>query len=305
MNSVATKSLDLDWGLGLFEELFDSLRLAPVVIARNDDGLVQLFTVAEGRYAVHLKVSRWPDGIKGVGPMPYLLVDACHSHGTRPLQLRVNLIQADGGVYYRFHGVGEFLREVHSSSSRWKRHLLGNLGVQEWIDRAGGCSTFHLKAEGRDLQMLIDGNPPILTIRDGQTLENPPIDAEELCRSASCNDECWIFTCGCGVPGCNGIHSGLLVVHQGGYTIWRNSECPEVPMAVFRRWQYRRAILSVMVALLKEHSREDKPSRDASPTPAMLRTAFKKARAGIDWSRHGWMANPSQSLWAILPHEDI
>ena len=305
MSPVANKSLDLDWGLGLFEGLFESLRLAPVVVSRDDDGLVQVFDIAEDRYVVHLRVSRWPDGIRGVGQMSPLLTHACKLHRALPLQLRVNLIATDEGVNYRFHGVAEFLKEVRSSSSRWKRHLLSNIGVHEWIERAGGCSSFGLKAEGDRAQILINGKPPLLSIRDGSILEDPPVDVAELCRSASANDECWIFTCGCGVPGCNGIHSGLLVVHQGGYTVWRNSERPEVPMAVFRKWTYRRAILKGVTAFLNGLSPTGRSDGRGGVDADGLRIALKRIRAGMEWSRHGWMANPSTSYWAVLPHEDF
>ena len=58
-------------------------------------------------------------------------------------------------------------------------------------------------------------------IVDGRSmLERFTLDLRELVASTHANGEYWIFTCGCGEPGCAGIGNPIVVQHGADMVYW-------------------------------------------------------------------------------------
>lgn len=282
MNPSANQKDDLDRGLDAIQALFHAQQLCPEVGARDEEGLVLLFDLVGDRYAVHLRVTRWPREQTGTGSIPPMLLETSRLHAASPLQLRVNLVPGEEGIGYDYHGVAEFIRAIRTPSRRWKLHLLAGIDAREWGNRSGGYSSLRATVENGALKLLIDGKTPVVPLGEGRFLEDPPLDPVELCRSTVVDDECWIFTCGCGIPGCNGIYSGILVVHQDGLTVWRSLENPTVPLAVFHKGRYQRTILAATKALLRELPR-GKGDYWVRTERKDLAAALNKARTRQKW----------------------
>lgn len=74
---------------------------------------------------------------------------------------------------------------------------------------------------------------------------SPPrhcLDYIALVRSMCLDGEHFFFTCGCGEPGCSGIHTGVQIRHEDGLIHWHSTEPGPERTFVFAARQYRRAI---------------------------------------------------------------
>jgi len=272
---------DLDRGLEGIRYLFEQKRLTPEVVDRDTDGVVFSFDLGGDRYALHLCVTRWPSERKGFGPIPTLLARVCVEQGARPLQIRVNLRETVDGVFYDYFGLEAFTQEIHTNHARWRNHLLLGVAATEWLARAGGVSTFGIDLKDGCPRVKVGGHVLTLPLGNGRFIENPLVDPIELCRSVMTDDECWIFTCGCGEPGCAGIWSGILVVHSGPYTIWISPERPELPLGVFPKWRYRRTILATIKAMLSRGKSGNVECGVYGVTRKSLKRALNSARRGV------------------------
>ena len=274
---------DLDRGLESIQLLFEQKRLKAEEVARDTEGVVLGFDLAGDPYALHLSVTRWPSDQKGFGPNPALLEEVCAERGARPLRIRVNLRETEDGLFYDNFGLEAFTQEIHTNQARWQRHLLLGVGVPEWLSRAGGVSTFGIDLKEGRPKVKVGGKFLSLPVGEDEVQENPIVDPIELCRSVTTNDECWVFTCGCGEPGCAGIWSGILVVHHGPYTIWISPERPEVPLGVFPRWRYRRTILAATKAILRRGKGQGVDCGVYGIDRKQLQRALNRARQGVSW----------------------
>lgn len=70
---------------------------------------------------------------------------------------------------------------------------------------------------------------PDLQVDGRSVLEGFTLDLRALVASTHANGEYWIFTCGCGEPGCARINRPVVVRHGCGEVIW------EVPEPI-REW---------------------------------------------------------------------
>lgn len=68
------------------------------------------------------------------------------------------------------------------------------------------------------------------------------IDYHDLVKSATEPGEYFIFTCGCGEPGCTGIFQSVLIEHEKGKIYWQIPEPPPESWYSFDAGQYRAAI---------------------------------------------------------------
>jgi hypothetical protein len=68
------------------------------------------------------------------------------------------------------------------------------------------------------------------------------LDYIALVKSMCLDGEHYFFTCGCGEPGCSGIHSGVQIRHQNGLIYWHSAEPGPERNYVFATPQYRRSI---------------------------------------------------------------
>lgn len=161
--------------------------------------------------------------------------------------------------------------------------LLMRVEAEEWLARAGGISSFGIEWRHGCPKVSVNGRPMVLPKDDGSLQEFPTVDPVELCRSVSTNDECWIFTCGCGFPECAGIRSGIVVLHMGPYTIWISAERPDVPLGVFSKWRYRRSVLAAARSLLRASKGEIVECGVHDLKRKRLKQALGLAERGISW----------------------
>jgi hypothetical protein len=62
---------------------------------------------------------------------------------------------------------------------------------------------------------------PSLRIDGESMLDRFTLDLRELVASTHRNGEFWLFTCGCGTPGCSGIENAVEVLHCPTEILWR------------------------------------------------------------------------------------
>lgn len=250
------------------------------VLQKGDHALL-VADLGNPALGIHLAITRQKQDKPGFSPIPEFVQETCDARGIHPFQIRANLIYGKGTIDFALHGCQDLIRHIQMDRSRWQAHLLGGIRMKEWAARLGKVSALRVDAHGCRLELRVDGRPVLLPIGKDMALDGPPVDPLELCRSTTTDGEYSIFTCECGVPGCNGIYSGIQVIHQGGLTLWRTAEHPGLPLAIFHRWQYRRTILRSIRALLahqvRGHSFRPGPGHEV----AQCRKAFNKAKAGI------------------------
>ena len=251
----------------------------PVLVKRDHALLVA--HLGSAPLAIHLAITKRKQDRPGSSPIPKFIQEACEARGIHPFQIRANLIYAKGTTDFVIHGCRDIIRHIQRDRNRWQAHLLGGISMKEWAARLGKVSTLQVGPQGGRLELLVDGKPVLLPIGKDRTLEGPPVDPLDLCRSTTTDGEYWIFTCECGVPGCNGINSAIQVIHHGGLTLWRTPERPDLPLAIFRRWQYRRTILRCIRALLAHQGRGRLCRPGSGQEVSQWRKAFNKAKAGI------------------------
>jgi hypothetical protein len=259
-------------------------RVAPVEVARDEDGLVLLFTLGDERFATHLRVTRQEEDRGDFGPEPPLLTRIGNDCGATLLRLQVNLTVDDGRTMHACHGEAAFRAALRSDPARWKRHMLGGVEAREWLARAGHLSGLRIRVEGGWPYAEVDGEPIRFPKGEWLRRDNPPVDPGELCRSVAANDECWLFTCECSEPACGAIDSGILVAHDQGLVVWRCPEFPEVPLAVFDQRAYRKAALTAVKVLLREPPHCSGLNWTMGIRPQQLRKALAAARACRSWS---------------------
>jgi hypothetical protein len=231
--------------------------------------------------AIHVAITKKKQDRPGLGPIPGFVQDACEARDIHPLQIRANLTYDKGITNFVIHGCRDLIRHIQRDRNRWQAHLLGGICMDDWAARLRRVSALQVVPQGGRLKLLVDGKPIVLPVGEDRNLEGPPVDLLELCRSTSTDGEFWIFTCGCGVPECNGIHSGIQVIHQGSFTLWRTRERPDLPLAIFRRWQYRRTILRSIRALLALPGGRRSFCAESAQEVLLWRKAFNKAKVGI------------------------
>ena len=71
---------------------------------------------------------------------------------------------------------------------------------------------------------------PDLRVDDHALLEGFTMDLRELVASTRRNGEFWIFTCGCGEPGCAGIEEPVRILHCPEEVVW------QIPRAIRGRF---------------------------------------------------------------------
>lgn len=134
-----------------------------------------------------------------------------------------------------------------------------------------------------DQQMTIE--PQILV--DGLPFHaDYTVDIFEATASCRKEGEFFIFTCGCGVPGCAGIYQGVEVLHNDHLIFWKvlnplidqNRQSEKVEMNVkdefvFSKTQYTEAI-SKGLEEIKESLLKDK-ELDIDPAIAYRETVLK------------------------------
>jgi hypothetical protein len=250
------------------------------VLQKRDHALL-VADLGNTALAIHLTITRQKQDNPGFSPIPGFVQEACDARGIHPFQIRANLTYGQGTTGFVLHGCRDLIRHIQMDRSRWQSHLLGGIRMKEWAARLGKVSALQVDAHGGRLELRVDGGPVLLPIGKDEALDGPPVDPLDLCRSTTTDGEYWIFTCECGVPGCNGIYPGIQVIHQGGLTLWRTAECPGLPLAIFHRWQYRRTILRGIRALLAHQGRGHSFRPGLGQEVSQWRKAFNKAKAGI------------------------
>ena len=234
-----------------------------------------------GEYALHLCVTRWPSERKGFGPIPTLLARVCVEQGARPLQIRVNLRETVDGVFYDYFGLEAFTQEIHTNHGRWRNHLLLGVAATEWLARAGGVSTFGIDLKDGCPRVKVGGHVLTLPLGNGRFIENPLVDPIELCRSVMTDDECWIFTCGCGEPGCAGsrpesLSSILALIPSGSHL-----SAPNCRSVCFRSGATGVPILATIKAMLSRGKSGKVECGVYGVTRKSLKRALNSARRGV------------------------
>lgn len=279
---VLTK--DFHEGLEAFRWKFLRLHLHWEVVAQDSEGVVIIFAMGGDAFATYLRVTRGGEVGDDQGPVPDVLLKCCREHAALPLQLHVALpVPGEQRTWALFGGGEAFQKILLESPERWRRHMLGEVDVAAWIQRHGGPSDLQIRTRHGWPYALIDGEPLKVDGVGAFPLDDPPLYPAELCRSVTASDECWILTCECSVPACQGIHSGLLVVHQGDFTLWRSPGHPENPLAIFDRKRYGRTVLDAVRRLLKRVPQYTSLNWTAQIDPKSLRICLSRARWEMGW----------------------
>ena len=165
--------------------------------------------------------------------------------------------------------------------ARWKAYMLGGVPARTWLKRVGTLSSLRILVlpDGWPYAR-VNGAPLKYPELEGWRTEDPPLDPGELCRSVNTDDECWLFTCECGVHSCGGVESPVRVAHEEGLTVWRCPEHPLEPLAVFDQKDYRRVILRTVKDLLQDPISSGGMAWSQSVNPEYVRRALGWARAG-------------------------
>ncbi len=173
---------------------------------------------------------------------------------------------------------------LRADPAGWKAYMLGGVPAHTWLERAGLLSSLRVLVlpEGWPYAR-VNGAPLKYPELEGWRMEDPPLDPGELCRSVNTDDECWLFTCECGVQICGGVEGPLRVAHDEGLTVWICPENPLEPLAVFDQKQYRRAILKTVNNLLQVPIPKGGMAWTQSVNPEFVRRALDWARAGKCW----------------------
>ena len=269
--------------LDAIQEVLGKLRIGFHLHWQDDGETILVASIAGSRLAIYVGFSSLKAELAQSRPMSSRAWSICQELGLNLHQIRVFRDYHSGNADYLFQGVDSLVNDVRGNRVRWQAHLLGGVRGCEWAARLGSFSDLRLNTVGGRLRLRIDGEFVRLPIGDEGFLQDPPVDVLELCRSACTDDECWIFTCGCGVPECNGIYSGIQVAHQDGFTIWRSPETPEVPLAVFRRWQYRRVVLQSVRALLRQRAGDRFARSEFIKQRRRLEWAYRRTREAQPW----------------------
>ncbi|WP_148300386.1 ankyrin repeat domain-containing protein [Holophaga foetida] len=275
------REIEMDRFIEFVQGLFEKLMVKVVDVVREGDNAIVLARIAGEPLAALLDLTRNMLRPCEKEPIPDNLIGTCRGLGVRPYLLDACLAYDKGTTDWVFRGDEALVQAIHGDRLRWQRHLLDGISAEDWVRQAGHISTLRVRRVGCALSIEIDGLP-ISVPREGlPALESPIVDPLELCRSAVTDDECWIFTCSCGSPGCDGFWSGILVVHQGRHTIWRSIEQPDAPLAIFPRWHYRRTVLKAVRDLLRNGPPHIGPSW--GPQRPRLEKAYRLARTGQGW----------------------
>lgn len=271
---------DMERALKSVRDHLDDLQTPVRVIERVEGYLMLGFTFAGEPCVAQLSVSRKGDpGKPDVAMLPRLL-ELAGRCGAHPIQVHAELRFSGDFSFADLSGLPEFIDSIHRDPDRWKRHMLGNVPARTWLERAGRVSEigFRVVRDGWPY-LLVDGHPLELPKVNCWQREDPPLDPWELCESVTKNNECLLFTCECSERECGAIYGGVLVAHDRGLTVWRCPDQPDVPLVVFDRRQYRKAILALAKRLIRHAPKGSGLNWTMGGSPRDLYRAMNRARA--------------------------
>jgi len=272
---------DLDHALWAISYLFEQQGLPLEEVARDGEGLVLFVNARGGALAVHLRATRWDPKGTGLGPVPALLTEMTRQYAAVPLQLRVNLKTFRERAWPTCFGEEAFRAALCAEPKRWQRPM-----DDAWLERAGGLSTLKIRIVRRGWPYaLINGKPVSLPKHLHWSIDDPPLDPGELCRSVTSDGECMLFTCECSEPLCGGIEAAVQVDHDGGLVVWRNPEAPALPLGVFEASQYRKVIFAALETLLVNPPKYSGLNWGMAISPENLGKRLARAKAGEQWTR--------------------
>lgn len=111
------------------------------------------------------------------------------------------------------------------------------------------CNLFNLVI--RCEKRMRGGKPSVLWMEEIQvdSVTLTPrhcLDYVELVRSMCLDGGYYFFTCGCGEPGCAGIHSSVKIRHADGFIHWHSTEPGPERNFTFAAPQYRCSIMEAL-----------------------------------------------------------
>lgn len=250
------------------------------------DPPVNSFLYAEAgteRHLVYVRVTQNDEQEDGPGPMPGILIDQALELDAKPHVVRVHSRPGNDGIgrEYSYFGHGELERKL-KVGDWWQRQVLHGRTARDYLRITGGRPS--------KLEVLVKHDPPGVQpqcdswednpLLEGMVItepEEPPppyrgsvelqlrvdtkkpvrmesfISIRALVQSTYLNDEHYIFTCSCGVPGCSSIWAGVDVAREDGLVVWRMRGNKPRRVLVFDREQYRQEIFAKVRTALALH----------------------------------------------------
>jgi hypothetical protein len=267
---------------------------------------VQMGPVA---HLVYVRVTLENESVSGTGPMPGILIDQARICEARPHVVRVHFRNEGDRISIQYFGHDELEKEL-KAGEWWRRKLLHGRTAHDCLRLVGG-QTFRLEVS---IKQTLAGTYPVLSgtmspeeevlraifnesdsptmttsgsieiaLRvdpDARTKLGSFISISALVTSTYLSDECFIFTCSCGVPECTGITAGVNVIHEEGLVVWRMRGSHPRRLLVFDEEQYRLEILTKVRAAMAAHLEMD-PKADLGASEVREWIEDKLTMAGI------------------------
>jgi hypothetical protein len=190
------------------------------------------------RFLVYVRITQGDEQEQGCGPVPGILIDAAVEQEAEPHLIRVHTRRVGEGTAFTYFGYEEFIRHVLSHDAEFAASLLAPRKFSDYVRLLKG------NISKLELGLREEGDAGWLTLQiDGAEPYGYVICPASLLASSRKSDDYEIFTCTCGHAGCNGIHRGVRVVHEGSLTLWKAYYARGRRVFLFDQEEYRHEIL--------------------------------------------------------------